>query len=288
MKKIIVTGSHGQLGSEIRELSKQFADYQFFFSDRDELNIVDKGQVDAEFAKVKPDYLINCAAYTAVDKAETDRETAFAINAQAVKNLAEACASNGTKFIHVSTDYVFDGNGSRPYKEDDPVSPVNLYGESKLKGEEEAIKGASDCIIIRTAWVYSAFGANFVKTMLRLMDARPEINVVSDQFGAPTYAADLAEAIMHIISSGKWVPGVYHFSNEGLINWYDFAVAIKELSNSSCKVNPIPTEQYPTPAKRPKYSVLDKSKIRQTFQLGLKDWKSSLQECMHKLSLQKA
>ena len=282
MKKILVIGAKGQLGSELQELSKDYP-FQFFFYDVAEMDIANKDLVDQGIVRLKPDYLINCAAYTAVDKAETDKELAFAINADAVKYLAQACTDSGVKFIHISTDYVFNGNGKEPYKENDALSPINVYGESKLKGEKEAIAGNRDVIIIRTAWVYSAYGSNFVKTMLQLMKSKPEINVVADQVGSPTYAHDLAEAILQIISSGKWVEGIYHFTNNGVISWFDFANEIKNLTSLDCKVNPIPTEKYPTPAKRPKYSVLDKTKIQQTFGIKLKDWKESLKKCLSKM-----
>ncbi len=285
MKKIIVIGSHGQLGSELQELASSYPNYQFFFFDKVHLDIVVKEEVDKQIEEIKPDYLINCAAYTAVDKAETDASLAFAINSEAVRNLAEACTRNNVRFVHVSTDYVFDGKATQPYKETDPVQPANVYGQSKLKGEEEAVKANPDVIILRTAWVYSTYGANFVKTMLRLMQSRPEIGVVADQYGTPTNAADLAEAIMQIIDGGKWVPGIYHFTNEGKITWYDFANEIKRLSNASCTVNAITTEQYPTPAKRPQYSVLDKTKIQQTFGIKLKDWRESLEKCIEKMKV---
>jgi dTDP-4-dehydrorhamnose reductase len=286
MKKIIVIGAHGQLGNEFRVLSSDYPQYQFFFYDKEHLDITIREDVDKRITELKPDYLINCAAYTAVDKAETEKEPAFAINKEAVNNLATACTRNGVKFIHISTDYVFDGTASKPYKETDTVSPANVYGISKLKGEEEAIRGNEDAIIIRTAWVYSVYGHNFVKTMLRLMRTRPEINVVADQQGSPTYAADLAEAILKIIEMGKWVPGIYHFTNEGVITWFDFAEEIRKLSNASCAVNAITTEQYPTPAKRPKYSVLDKSKIQQTFGIELKNWKEILHQCLAKMPVE--
>ncbi|MCU7548025.1 dTDP-4-dehydrorhamnose reductase [Chitinophagaceae bacterium LB-8] len=285
MKKIIVIGSHGQLGSELKELASRFKGYQFFFYDKEHLDIVQKDEVDRTIEEIKPDYLVNCAAYTAVDKAETDATLAFAINSEAVRNLAEACTGHNVKLVHVSTDYVFDGKATQPYKESDPVNPANVYGQSKLKGEEEAVQANTDVIIIRTAWVYSTYGANFVKTMLRLMQSRPEIGVVADQYGTPTNAADLAEVIMQIIDGGKWVPGIYHFTNEGLISWFDFANEIKRLSNASCTVNPITTEQYPTPAQRPQYSVLDKTKIQQTFGIKLKNWRESLEKCIGKMKI---
>ena len=211
MKKIIVTGSKGQLGNEFQALEKKFSSFQFFFYDVAEMDITNKELVDKGIAEVQPDYLINCAAYTAVDKAETDKDLAYAINGDAVKHLANACTKNRVQFIHISTDYVFDGSSNEPYKEDSVVNPANIYGLSKLKGEKEALDGNKDVIIIRTAWVYSTYGNNFVKTMLRLMKTRPEISVVADQYGSPTYAHDLADVIMQIISSGKWVPGILSF-----------------------------------------------------------------------------
>lgn len=283
MKKILVIGSRGQLGNELQDLAKEYPSFRFSFYDVAEMDIVNKELVDEGIRTLKPDYLINCAAYTAVDKAETEKDLAFAINSDAVKNLALACKANGVKFMHISTDYVFDGTAQEPYRENNPVNPTNIYGLSKLKGEQQASRNDKDVIIIRTAWVYSTYGNNFVKTMLRLMKTKPEISVVADQEGSPTYAHDLAAAILHIISSGKWVPGIYHFTNEGVISWFDFAGEIKNLSGSSCIIHPITTEQYPTPATRPKYSVLDKTKIQQIFDVKLKSWKESLQKCLAKM-----
>lgn len=286
MKKILVIGSKGQLGNEFQELAKEYPFFLYIFYDVAQMDIANKELVEEEMEELKPDYLINCAAYTAVDKAETDSELAYAINGDAVGNLALACAANNVKFIHISTDYVFDGEATEPYKEDTQVNPSSVYGLSKLKGEQEALHNNKDAIIIRTAWVYSVYGNNFVKTMLRLMKTKPEINVVADQFGSPTYAHDLAAAIMLIISSAKWIPGIYHFTNDGNISWFDFASEIKRLSRFPCTINPITTEQYPTPAKRPKYSVLDKAKIQQTFAVKLKDWKESLQQCLSKMPIE--
>lgn len=283
MQDIIVTGANGQLGRELQQLAFVFPDYQFHFSDRTELDITNADQVNNVFGLIKPAYCINCAAYTAVDKAESEREAAFAINAKAVENLAAACKVNGAKFVHVSTDYVFNGQGIEPYSEESPTDPVNYYGESKLKGEELAMQANPDSVIIRTSWVYSAFGNNFVKTMLRLMQSRPEISVVADQAGSPTYAADLAEAIMQIVDSDKWEPGIYHFSNEGVITWFEFAQAIQQSIQADCQVKPIPTEQYPTPAKRPSYSGLNKEKIQRIYGVELKPWKQSLQRCLKAL-----
>ena len=282
MKKILVIGSKGQLGNELQQLEKKYPEFQFFFYDVEEMDIVNKELVEKEVAQLEPDFLVNCAAYTAVDKAEADSALAYAINSDAVRNLAETCTANKVKFIHISTDYVFDGEASQPYTEESVTNPQNVYGVTKLKGEEEALKN-KDAIVIRTAWVYSIYGNNFVKTMLRLMKTKPEINVVADQYGSPTYAHDLASVIMQIISSGKWTHGIYHFTNEGVITWFDFATEIKNLSGSGCIVNPITTDQYPTPAKRPKYSVLDKTKIQQTFDIKLADWKESLQQCLSKM-----
>jgi len=283
MANILVTGANGQLGSEIRALAAAYPQHRFLFSDRDEVDITDPQQVAACFAGFEPAFCVNCAAYTAVDKAETDQDAAFQINATAVKNLASASTQYGTRFLHVSTDYVFDGKGTAPYKEDHPPAPASVYGLTKLQGEQEALAANADVIIIRTSWVYSQYGHNFVKTMLRLMQSRPEVGVVADQWGAPTYAADLAEAILQIIDSGKWERGIYHYANAGAITWYDFAQAIKELSNVACHVKAITTAEYPTPTQRPAYSVMDMEKIRQVYGINPKDWKDSLQVCLEKL-----
>lgn len=285
--KILVTGGHGQLGSAIKALSVDYPGYDFIFLDKDELPIDQEGLVNHYFETVKPAYCINTAAYTAVDKAETDKEVAFMVNGDAAGILARASQKTGAGYIHISTDYVFDGDSPEPYKETDRTNPTNIYGLSKLKGEALTLLTNAEAMIIRTAWVYSEFGNNFVKTMLRLMKDRPEINVVSDQVGAPTYAVDLADAILKIVngklSGGKWIPGIYHYSNTGRISWYDFAVAIAELSGSTCKVNPIATSQYPTPAKRPAFSLLDTQKIQATYQLSIPAWKDSLQRCLQQL-----
>jgi dTDP-4-dehydrorhamnose reductase len=281
--KIIVSGSNGQLGSELKELASRFPNADFIFLGRNELSITDKDALQAIFQRHQPHYFINCAAYTAVDKAEEEKEAAFEINGRAVGNMAELCRQNNCRFIHISTDYVFNGNSQEPLTESDKVDPVNAYGESKLAGEQLALKHNPDVIIIRTSWVYSYYGKNFVKTMMRLMKEKESIGVVSDQIGSPTHAADLAEAVLEIIRSGKWIPGIYNYSNKGIISWFDFAREIKTLINTSCIVNPLTTPQFPTPAKRPAYSVLDKAKIQATYNLKLKDWRDSLKVCVEKI-----
>lgn len=279
-KTILVTGANGQLGKEMQVLAANYPAYNFLFVTKEELPIDDRTAITKYFETHRIDVCVNCAAYTAVDKAESEKEKAFAINGDGVGTLAALCRNANALFIHISTDYVFDGNGTAPYKEDHPVHPVSIYGASKLKGEQEAMQNNPATIIIRTSWVYSSFGNNFVKTMLRLMKERDSINVVDDQQGCPTYAADLASAIMDIVSGINAAPGIYNFSNQGIITWYQFAVAIQELSGSKCVVNPIPSAQYPTPAKRPAYSVLDTTKIRETFNVAIPEWKESLEKCV--------
>jgi len=285
-QKILITGANGQLGKELKELCSVYPAYEFIFFPREDLPIQNFDLVRSTFKIQQPQYCINCAAYTAVNQAEAEKELAFQINGEAVGVLAAVCREYGTRFFHVSTDYVFDGSAKIPYKETDATHPINAYGASKLEGEEQAFQFNEETIIIRTSWVYSSFGKNFVKTMLRLMKEKPQISVVNDQVGSPTYAADLANSIMRIISSGNWRPGFYHFSNEGVITWFEFASVIRELINSNCKLNPITTLQYPTPAKRPQYSVLDTSKIRETYNISLKNWKESLAHCLEKIETQ--
>jgi dTDP-4-dehydrorhamnose reductase len=280
---ILVTGSNGQLGKELKAIAGAYPQFDFIFLSREDLPIHHFEMVRHYFSIYKPQYLINCAAYTAVDRAEEEKDKTFQVNAEAVGVLAAVCKENNCRFIHISTDYVFDGTGTVPYKEEDIINPQGVYGASKAEGEKEAMKYNPDSIVIRTAWVYSEFGKNFVKTMLKLMQERKEVKVVNDQVGSPTYAADLAGAILNIISSEKWYPGIYHYSNDGIISWFDFATAIKEMSGSNCKILPIPTSQFPTPAKRPSYSVLDKTKFKATFNLPIKAWKESLKECLKKL-----
>jgi len=281
---IIVTGAYGQLGSELADIAGNYPQFSFVFTDRDTVDLGDYEQLKAFFEKNKPAYFINCGAYTAVDKAETDKEAALTVNATAVGYIAKLCKEYNTRLVQISTDYVFDGNGTSPYTEDQPTDPVNYYGYSKEQGEKLAMENNDETIIIRTSWVYSTYGNNFVKTMIKLMTQRPEINVVGDQVGSPTYAADLAQAIMDVITSDAgFVKGIYHYSNDGVISWYDFAVAIKEGKQLTSTVNSIPTSGYPTPAKRPAYSVMSKQKIADTFNLTIKDWKESLHVCLSKM-----
>ena len=282
-QKILVTGSNGQLGKELKKIETSFPQFDFTFLSREDLPVHHFEMVRSYFNVYHPQYLINCAAYTAVDRAESEKDLAFQINGEAVGVLAAICKKNYTKLIHISTDYVFDGTASTPYKEDSPTNPKSVYGTSKLEGEKQALQFNPDSLIIRTSWMYSEYGKNFVKTMLKLLQENEEISVVNDQVGSPTYAADLADVIMQIIASQNWKAGIYNYSNEGIISWYDFAVAIKELMGSNCRINPIPTSQYPTPAKRPAYSVLDSAKIQEVFSVKLREWKQSLGICISRL-----
>ena len=280
MKKILVTGANGQLGQCLQKISSQFEEFEFIFTDSETLDITNKEEVNDFFWQNAPDFCINAAAYTAVDLAETDIEKAFLVNADGAENLAEACAENNAQFIHVSTDYVFDGENNLAYTEEDFTNPLGVYGASKLAGDELALEVNPCSVILRTSWVYSEFGKNFVKTMLNLFATKDELNIVADQFGQPTNANDLAEAIMKIIKSEKITPGIFNFSNLGRISWFDFAEKIAELSDAKIKLNAIETSQYPTPAKRPKNSVLDLDKISKTYAIQLKPWEESLEGCV--------
>lgn len=280
IKNILVTGGNGQLGNCIQKISKDYPEFNFIFTDSDTLDITNKDDVFNFFWQNEPAYCINAAAYTAVDLAETDIEKAFLVNADGTENLAEACNEYGAQFIHVSTDYVFDGENQLPYTEDDFTNPIGVYGASKLSGEELALEANPSTVIIRTSWVYSEFGKNFVKTMLNLFSIKEELGIVADQFGQPTNANDLAETIMKIVKSTNLVPGIFNYSNYGKISWFDFANRIKELSQFNVKLKPLETSQYPTPAKRPKNSTLDLQKIQTTYNIEPKNWESSLEDCI--------
>jgi dTDP-4-dehydrorhamnose reductase len=279
-KKILVTGANGQLGSELKELSSRYSQFEWVFADRLVLDLSDLGSISNVLDTIQPQIIINCAAYTAVDRAETETKLADLLNHQAVGILAQWSANHDCRLVHVSTDYVFDGNSSTALTEDAPTGPINVYGQTKLSGEQACLRENPDAIVIRTSWVYSRFGNNFVKTMSRLMQERDSLNVVNDQIGSPTYAADLAQAILTIITHPHWQAGIYHFSNEGEISWYEFAVAIQEIGGFDCALSGIPSSDYPTPAQRPHYSLLDKSKITITFGVVVPGYRESLEKCM--------
>ncbi len=290
---ILITGSKGQLGNELRLLSEKYTQHNFFLTDIEELDITNKDAVNAFVADNNINLLINCAAFTAVDRAESQQELCHLLNAEAPGILAKAMQQAGGWMIQISTDYVFEGTGHKPYTEDLPTNPQSIYGKTKLLGEQAVMRECPESIIIRTAWLYSTFGNNFVKTMLRLGKERESLGVIFDQIGTPTYAADLAEAIMHIAEaeshsqvaqSENHTPGIYHYSNEGVCSWYDFTREIHHLAGiTSCDVKPLHTEEYPTPAPRPMYSVLDKTKIKQTYGISIPWWQDSLAKCISKI-----
>lgn len=284
MKNILVTGSNGQLGSELQSLAPAHDETcRFFFTDVAELDITDRQAVYSFVEQNRISVIVNCAAFTAVDKAESEPERCNLLNHIAPGYLAEAIASVGGTMIQISTDYVFDGTSCKPYKEEDITNPQTVYGRTKLAGEESVIRTCAGSMVIRTAWLYSTYGNNFVKTMLRLGKERDKLGVVADQIGTPTYAHDLAKAILTVIEKGI-KPGVYHFTNEGTCSWYDFTKAIHRIEGiEDCEVSPIHTEDYPVPAKRPHYSVLDKTKIKQTYELDIRWWEDALKDCLKKL-----
>lgn len=281
--KILITGANGQLGTELHEILEREFPGQALYTDVQELDLTNAKAVDSYVANNEITHIVNCAAYTAVDRAEEEKMLCAAVNTDAVKNLAMAADANGAKIIHISTDYVFDGTNHRPYRESDKVNPISQYGTTKRKGETLLLALAPQAIIIRTAWLYSAHGNNFVKTMLRLADSQPEIKVVCDQIGTPTFARDLARAVVKVLQSHQWVPGIYHFTDEGAASWYDFAKAIFRIAGKDVKVTPIPTEDYPTPASRPSYSILDRTRIKATYGIEIPHWEEALADCLRQL-----
>lgn len=285
MHKLLITGCRGQLGSELQDIADDYESLDFLFTDYDELDITDRKAVRNYIEEHEVDCVVNCAAYTAVDKAESEPEKCELLNDIAPGYLAEAIASRGGSMIQISTDYVFDGKGHIPYREDMPTAPQSVYGRTKLAGEEKVVRNCPGAMVIRTAWLYSSYGKNFVKTMLRLAKERDEIGVVADQIGTPTYAHDLARAICTIVEQGI-VPGIYHFTNEGVCSWYDFTKTIfrlEDISADDCRVRPLRTDEYPSTAARPHYSVLDKSKIKKTYGLDIRWWEDALKSCLKKL-----
>ncbi len=289
MPNILVTGSSGQLGSELQELHQSYPQFSFLFTDRETLDITDKAAVESTCKRNNITHIINCAAYTAVDKAEEEQQSADTINHIAVQYLAEVAAKQHISLIHISTDYVFDGTSCTPYIESDATNPQGIYGKTKLDGENALLRAhPSNSIIIRTSWVYSSFGNNFVKTMLKLGKERDTLNVVYDQIGTPTYAADLAMLILDILPHiPKETVSIYHYSNEGVCSWYDFTKAIFEFSNISCRVDPIESKEYPTAAKRPNYGVLNKNKIKNHYNIVIPYWHDSLQRCLKQIEVKK-
>ncbi len=290
--KVLITGSNGQLGSEIKELASGYENLECVFKDLPELDICDAEVLNTFIIDQHINAVINCAGYTAVDKAEEEALIAQKVNSEGVLNLANALKKVDGKLIHISTDYVFDGNHSQPYKESDPVSPIGVYGETKRAGELAVLNSSIDSIVIRTSWLYSVYGNNFVKTILRLGNEKKSIQVVSDQKGTPTYAKDLAKTCLDILSDAGSTKiskkgSLYHYSNEGVTSWYNFATAIMEIGNIDCKVIPIETKDYPTQARRPMYSVLDKSKIKSDFKVTIPHWKDSLEDFIKKYTLNK-
>ena len=286
--KILVTGANGQLGRELRNVLESDIPGQSIYTDVAELDLTDSKAVDLFFKQNEISHVVNCAAYTAVDRAEEEKLECASININAVKNLAIAADSVGAKIIHISTDYVFDGTAHRPYKESDKVNPISEYGTTKRKGETALLALAPESIIIRTSWLYSPYGNNFVKTMMRLGAEHSEIKVVCDQIGSPTYALDLAKAIYRVLLSHQWVEGIFHYSNEGVCSWYDFAKAIHRVAGiKGCNVCPIPTEEYPTAASRPFFSVLDKSRIKATYGADVPYWEDSLIDCINRIKNEK-
>lgn len=280
MQKFLVTGATGQLGLELKVLSVNYPQYEWVFADRTQVSLDNLSVLKSQLEAIQPNIILNCGAYTAVDKAESETELADLVNHQAVAVLATFAKEHGVKLIHISTDYVFDGTSSTALNEEAITNPINVYGATKRAGELSALMFNPDVLIIRTSWVYSRFGNNFVKTMQRLLHERDSLGVVNDQIGSPTYAADLAQAMMDIVSAKEWIPGIYHYSNEGAISWYEFVLAIQESTGDSCKVSGIPSSSYPTPAARPAFSLLDKTKIKEVYGITVPHYKESLKKCL--------
>jgi dTDP-4-dehydrorhamnose reductase len=289
--KVMITGAYGQLGTCLKEMSASYSELMIDLTDYDTLDITDRDAVSKYLGNSRPDFVVNCAAYTAVDKAENDHDAAHRLNALGPENLSLGCRQTGARLIHISTDYVFDGSSNTPYSETHSPNPKSVYGKTKLAGERLVLKQLPESVIIRTSWLYSAHGNNFVKTMIRLGQERDLLKVVFDQTGTPTYAGDLAKAILKIISvsikdNDSWNPGVYHFSNLGVCSWYDFAVETHKCTSITCKVEPILSSAFPTVAPRPSYSVLDKSKIQATYGLEIPYWRDSLMKCIQLIQKQ--
>ena len=280
MTTILITGSKGQLGNEMQQAAVRFPAFNYIYTDVAELDICDKSALDAFVKANNVNVIVNCAAYTAVDKAEDDVELCYKINRDAVRNIAEVANDNKVKVVHVSTDYVFDGTNYLPYTEDMPVCPATVYGKSKLEGEQALLENCKESVILRTAWLYSSFGNNFVKTMIKLGTERDSLGVIFDQVGTPTYAADLADAILQLLSNETFVPGIYHFSDEGVCSWYDFTKTIHRMANITCDVKPIETKDYPARTPRPHFSVLNKGKIKSTYGISIPHWEVSLEKCI--------
>lgn len=280
MTTILITGSKGQLGNEMQQAAVRFPDFNYIYTDVAELDICDKSALDAFVKANNVNVIVNCAAYTAVDKAEDDVELCYKINRDAVRNIAEVANDNKVKVVHISTDYVFDGTNYLPYTEDMPVCPATVYGKSKLEGEQALLENCKESVILRTAWLYSSFGNNFVKTMIKLGTERDSLGVIFDQVGSPTYAADLADVILQLLSNKTFIPGIYHFSDEGVCSWYDFTKTIHRMANITCDVKPIETKDYPARTPRPHFSVLNKGKIKSTYGISIPHWEVSLEKCI--------